>query len=383
MRPTRSTSSPRGQTLVIVALGLAALIGMVGVVIDVGLQWAANRGSQNATDAMAEAGAVVILQQLTGADPPKTDADVLDAVETAADLGEVELEGAEYTDWHGNSLDVQVGSGGAIPLTAQGVRAVGTRVHETVFAQIVGIRELNVRTDATAVTGPIDKPCPATGPCALLPVTVPNTIVTCDGQNKSVTTTLPWVGPPDAPEYIVPLCGDNPGSVGWIDWTPPPGSGGGGGGGGGGGSDELAEEICDPNPPSDLDLPNWYYVTSAGNTNSSNVQECFEKWIGTPILFPLFDDTCATDPGSNQPCTDPAPIGGINQWYHFPSYASFMLTGVYISGNNADVCDTGNGATTCITGRFVDTSLTGTVGQHIPTTGPQPPSQFFAVQLID
>ena len=58
--------SERGQTLVIVALGMVALVAMVGVVIDVGFLWASNRDSQNGSDAVAHAGAVVIMEDLSG-----------------------------------------------------------------------------------------------------------------------------------------------------------------------------------------------------------------------------------------------------------------------------------------------------------------------------
>ena len=264
---------------------------------------------------------------------------------------------------------VEVGSGGAIPADAQGVQVVGHRVHETLLARIVGITELPIRTTATAVTGPIEDPCPTGSGCALLPVTVPTTQVTCDGQNKALGTNDPWVLGTD---YIIPLCGLNAGSLGWIDWSPPSG-----------GSSELAGELCAPNPP-DISLPDWFYVTSTGNTNAENVQTCFEQWLNKPILIPLFDDWCRTEPPANDPCTDPQEPSGVNQWYHFPNYASLYLTGVYIQGNHADVCDPsgGNGATSCITGRFQDASMTGTVGQY---TGPPPDpntTEFFAVELI-
>jgi hypothetical protein len=242
-------------------------------------------------------------------------------------------------------------------------------VHETVFARVVGVDELSVFTDATAVSGPTEPCPPSSGPCALLPVTVPTTIVTCDGQNKSVATEDPWEGPPNGPEYVIPLCGNNPGSVGWIDWTPPAG-----------GTSELADQICDPNPI-DLFLPDWYYVTSSGNTNANDVQDCFEKWLDSIILIPLFEDTCRTDPGPVTECTDPAPIGGQNQWYYFPQAAAIYLTGVYINGNHSDVCDTGNGATSCITGTFVDPAIEGDPGEWFPDDDPL--SQFFTVQLTD
>src|SRR5688572_4490015 len=200
MRLRTPSRDPKGQTLVIVGVGMVVLVGMVGLVIDVGLQWGDNRGSQNASDASAEAGAIVLMEYMLGAS--HDDDDVLEAVDEAAAAGEIDVELAEYTDFQGVPLDppVEVGSGGAIPEGAQGVRVVGTRTHETVFARVLGVDELSVNTDATAVSGPSEPCAPDTGPCALLPVTVPTTIVTCDGQNKSVATEDPWLGPPDGPE---------------------------------------------------------------------------------------------------------------------------------------------------------------------------------------
>jgi hypothetical protein len=361
MSSTNRTESPRGQTLVIVAVAMVALVGMVGVVIDIGLQWADNRGSQNGSDATAQAGAIVLMEYMLDASSSVQDADpdVLDAVESAAATNRIEIEIAEYTDWQGNLLGAEVGAG-TTPANAQGVRVVGTRVHTTFFARVVGVDELSVFTEAIAVTGPSD---PDLG--AFLPVTVPTTVVTCDGQNKSVATEDGWE---PYVHYVIPLCGNNPGSVGWIDWTPPHG-----------GDSELAGEICDPDPPP-IVLPDWFYVTSTGNTNSGPVQSCFEKYIDQDIMIPLFEDTCRIDPGDSAVCTDPAPIGGVNQWYYFPRAASLHLTGVYIQGVN-DICDEGNGATSCITGYFIDTAIVGEV------TGPWDPSdtslsRFFTVQLI-
>ena len=97
-----------------------------------------NRGSQNASDASAEAGAIVLMEYMLGA--THDNADVLEAVEDAAAAGEIEVELAEYTDWQGVPFDpsIEVSGGGAIPTGAQGVRVVGTRVHETVFARVLG-----------------------------------------------------------------------------------------------------------------------------------------------------------------------------------------------------------------------------------------------------
>ncbi len=51
-----------GQTLIMFALGLAVLLGMAALTIDVGLAYVARRDMQNATDAAALAGADVLLE---------------------------------------------------------------------------------------------------------------------------------------------------------------------------------------------------------------------------------------------------------------------------------------------------------------------------------
>jgi hypothetical protein len=377
MKRQHVPDSPRGQTLVIVALGMVALVAMVGVVIDVGILWASNRDSQNGSDAVAHAGAVVIMEYL-GGDTSRDDATVDAAVTAMAGENGVTLESAEYVRYvlDGSSGDlvpvptgIEVGSGGAIPTGAQGVEAITSRTNETLLARVVGVFELKATTEAIAVTGPVENPCPEGGVCPLLPITFPTTQVTCDGQNKAIPTELPWDLGVD---LVLPLCGNFPGGVGWIDWTPP----------GGGAGDELAEEIC--NPDTSITLPDWFFVTATGNTNASQVQTCLEQWLNKPILVPLFDDMCEIDPLANNPCPAGEEPNGQQSWYHFPTYASFFLTGVYIQGNHAAECDTGNGATSCLHGRFVDTAGTGTVGQFIPPGpgDPEPVSEFFGVQLV-
>ena len=368
MHPSSSPSA-RGQSLVIVGVAMVALVGMVGVVVDVGLQWADNRGAQNGTDAAAHAGAVVLMRHMSaGGGSLLTDADVEAAVEGMAAQTDVELVSAEYTDYLGQTnIGVEVGSGGPIPTGAQGVYVVASRVHETLLARVVGVTELTVTTDAAAVAGPNENPCPEGSFCPLLPITVPNTQVTCDGQNKAIPTELPWDLQTD---LVLPLCGNFPGGVGWVDWTPPAG-----------GNEELAGEIC--NPDTEVTLPDWFFVTQTGNTNSGPVQTCLEKWLNKPIYIPLFDDVCRIDPMANNPCPAGEEPSGQQSWYHFPTYAAFYLTGVYVQGNHAAECDTGNGATSCLHGRFVDTAGTGTVGQYLPPDPDDPQvTQFFSVQLV-
>jgi len=242
-------------------------------------------------------------------------------------------------------------------------RTLGSRVHRTLLARVVGIDEITVTATATAVSGPQADPCPISNECALLPVTFPTTIVTCDGPNKALPTEDRWV---EDTLYVVPLCGTSPGSVGWIDWT---GSGGDPGG--------LAAEVCDPDPP-ELDLPGWYWVTDTGVPDASGVQECLGNWIGRIIMIPMFDDRCQDRPVGGQPCTQKA-TGG-DGWYHVPAYAAFLLDGVHIEDSAA--CDSeGNGATSCLVGTFIDAIGAGQVAS-LGDRAESPPSTMFAIQLI-
>ena len=98
----------------------------------------------------------------------------------------------------------------------------GTKNFKTYLTGVIGMTNLDATARATAVTGYLQGTCTAGQghACALLPVTIPVNIVACDGSNRPVNTGVPWVL---GPVYIVPLCQNGPGNVGWIDWTPPGG----------------------------------------------------------------------------------------------------------------------------------------------------------------
>ena len=77
--------SEHGQVLVIVAMGMIAIVAMVGLVIDGGYAWSRQRDNQNGADAVAKAGTIVVQHYLSGLDTPTpNDFDVACAVEAAA-----------------------------------------------------------------------------------------------------------------------------------------------------------------------------------------------------------------------------------------------------------------------------------------------------------
>ena len=414
----RRGDAERGQLLVLFALTLTAIIAGTALIIDGGNLWAQQRIVQNASDSSAQAGAIVMAERFAGATAPSGgwDAKVLEKITENASANGITVTEAYYTDICGIPLTpsgtkavdgsgledlaaaARVGTG--IPSSSNtapncpnltvgppaGVMVFGTRDVQTFFAAAIGLTHFPVGTRATAVSGYLQGYCDASQSeaCALLPITVPVNVSTCDGQNNVVNTGLAYVV---GPIYRIPICGNGAGNVGWLDWSPP-----------NGGTSELVCAILTPNNPS-IDLPSWQYVTATGNTNGGggqcgmSVQDAIRTYDGKVVTVPQFDYTCADTPDfalvdTSPPFGCPAPNGngngngggGQQQWYRMPSFAFFELCsptdtgcvdqgtlhGAYIGGNNSAECDVGgNGATSCLVGRFVKKLDTGTVGAGV------------------
>ncbi len=376
-----ATRHEQGQILIIVGLGMVAIIAMVGLVIDVGLGWAHQRDAQNGSDAAANAGAIVLLKKLAGETRPNWDSDVDLAVQAAADENGISVPRAEYTRWDGTPTNALVG-GGSVPPGAQGVAVTGRKTFDTFFAQVIGISQMTANAEATAVAGNVDRPCATTDGCPLLPIALPATMVTCANNGQDSVPAVdangypkPW---PDSTQVTIPLCGDNPGSVAWIDWTAQSQTAGCAGTG-------TAEIICHVlNPPvADIATPSWQSITATGGIPSAALEDALNTYRGQIVLLPLFDSTCNKTPSN--PTLDgckPANVGGngSDQWYHIPEagFLAFRLDypkGAYTDGSNGAACDKGNGATACLTGTSVTYVGGGTVG---PVNG----GKYWGIQLI-
>ncbi|HEV8280895.1 MAG TPA: pilus assembly protein TadG-related protein [Candidatus Limnocylindrales bacterium] len=376
-RPDRRQAS-RGQAIVIFAGGLIAIVLGVGLVIDVGFAWAQQRNAQNGADASARAGAIVLAQhQADGPASTKTGFDVWNAVQGTATTNEVTVEptDAHYTDWQGNPLagDPAVVAGGSIPAGAAGVRVTATRIQGTFLIRVIGQTEWRVRQDATAVSGPTTGCADTLQGCVLLPITFPVTVFACTNTGKTQPVDPPqeWT---TGQKIILPICGGNPGSVGWLDWTPPAG-----------GSSELANVIVNP-PPVSVPLPSWQYITQTGDISAKTVEDAINTYAGQVVLLPFFDSTCNTEPTNTLLSGCPiANVGGAgtNQWYHITKFLAFELDdpkGAFVNGNNSAECQTAN-AMECLKGAFITFITEGPVGPSCPPAG-CPVGTAFSVQLI-
>lgn len=369
-----TTRTSEGQIIVVFAGAIIALIIAVGLVVDVGLAWSKQRDTQNAADAAAKAGALILARRAAeGSTSPTTDQDVRNAVLGSAAANRVTLEAAVYTDWQGNDLRIGVGSIGAAapPSSAAGVRAVARQVAGTFLIRVIGQNNWRIIQEATAVSGPTTGCVDTEEGCTVLPVAFPVNVFGCTNTGKSDPIEPPQ-GWDVGQQITLPLCGGNPGSVGWLDWTPP-----------GGGASEVEEVILQP-PPVNIPLPSWNYVTETGDISSAPVEDALNTYAGEVVLVPMFADTCPDEPPNLRTSDCPAGSGGtgVNQWYWITQFLAFKLDlprGAWINGSNEDVC--GANAKECLKGSFVKFITQGTVGAPCPPEG-CPVGTAFSVQLI-
>lgn len=408
MSTTRRRFARRGQALVIFALGLVALIGGAGLVLDGGNAFAQQRRTQNGADATAEAGTTELARRAIGL--PGTDAQwdtrVTNAINSSAGYYEVVIVGTpQYTDFDGVALG-PIGTG-TIPANTSGVAVGGKRTFRTYLAGVLGFNNFTAAATATARTGFVTT-VSANG---LLPLTFPIMLEQCQtggGSARLVTPKYP-VAPGEDPHawpygpnnrLALPLCSNGPGNIGWIDWNPPAG-----------GASELSDAIRNPNSPA-ITVPKWYFVAQTGVVTSTD--SAMDTWEGRDIYLPIFhvesDDTanppvpsligtCRTTPGGTQTRLTDCPPGdeggtGTNQWYYLTAYANFHLEHAYIQENNQAECNDpalvstatydainapGGGLNRCLIGYFNDSVV---AGGEVTLTAPSTGFQMRGVQLI-
>ena len=363
-----------GQAIVIFALSIVSLIVGAGLVLDVGYAWSEQRATQNSADSGAKAGALVLAQRAAAQNPgaftmAQWDEKVRNAIALASALNGTTFVGAEYTDYQGTPLGTQVGTG-TIPASAAGVHNTTRMTPGTYLVRIVGITQWTITQDAIAVSGPTTACTTVVTDCRNLPITFPVQVYQCTNNGK----TLP-INPPQDWQFgqtiVLPICGGNPGSVGWIDWTPP-----------NGGTTEVISEVENP-PAVSIPLPSWKYITQTGGISSSQLEAALNAYAGQIVQVPIFDSTCPDTPTNDltSGCANPGGTGTI-QWYHIIKFLSFRLAspqGAWLQGGTPNEAICGTNATQCLKGTFVTWSTEGTVGAPCTVDCSK---QDYAVQLI-
>ncbi len=149
-----------GQTLVLVALMLTALIGLAALAIDGNNAYAQRRRAQNAADAGALAGTRALWLAQHGAGNEST---ILQAIHQIAEAqGIPDTDGRPGNEFNGNiqafyyiSDTVQISiPAGAIPPNARGVRVVVQNPFRSFLAAVIGHTVLRVSAQALAIYFP-------------------------------------------------------------------------------------------------------------------------------------------------------------------------------------------------------------------------------------
>ena len=156
-RMNKGRETQRGQIIVMMAGAMVAVILVVALIVDGGNAWAQRRIVQNGSDAMAQAGAIVMAQRFAGVPAPVGgwDAEVNAKIQASAAANNVANAVAYYTDICG------------IPLKADGTAALhGDGTEDLASAVQVGSGALPGGTATTP-----DCPTAHVGPVAGVMVT--------------------------------------------------------------------------------------------------------------------------------------------------------------------------------------------------------------------
>jgi Putative Flp pilus-assembly TadE/G-like len=375
----------RGQIIVVAALALVAIIAGVSLVLEAGNAYAHQRVAQNAADAVANAGATVLAENLGGG--TWTDADVANAMDNMATADFLDSWTGYYTNVTGGMLTLantvttdpataaRVGSSGTIPTSAQGVRIGGDQSFDTTFARVIGINQFTASADATAVTGRL------TGG-EFLPLILPTSPRDCAQNGNLQPFDDPTKAPlwymsnpgsphPNGTEYVIPLCKTGGGSFMILDLDPnntlPSGQ-------------KCYWEVM--SPPS-VQFPSFPYPVSTDT--GANCFGQIENGVadaglqGKVVLIPICDENCTTGSGSNAK-------------YNVTRIAALYLDFVTKSSAHNNPCAqttsptygtplvpfvTGNSSDGCIAGWFVRYVTKGPVGSDTVNNG-----EAIGVQLI-
>lgn len=347
-----------GQVLVLFALGLVAMIAVVGLVIDGGYAFAQQRGSQNGADAGATAGALKIAENLPhralGQAGPSTDADVAAAVTASASANGLASVSAWYTNLAGSLIDVAgnavgntataaVVGAGTLPSAAWGVHVEAERTFGTFFSRVIGLDNITATTEAVVVAGYVEN----AGAGNVLPITIPLNIIYCQNNGNFATLEPPTLWPLNQP-VVLPLCkGSASGNIGWLDWDPPYG-----------GTNHLEGAILNPNNPA-VPVPSWQFVSETGNVNSGQIEDALNTYVGKTVLIPFFDNSCTAPnlPDDSACPPDSGPGTGQNNWYHMPLFFGFKMQegkAAFIQGNNSAECGINWNGAGCLKGEIVN-----------------------------
>ena len=203
-----------GQSIILIVMLLAVLLGLVAVVLDIGNAWAQRRICQNAADAAA----LAATRELGPGAAFTTNRQVLEKAKEYAEINGTDR--ASVVAWYITfdpdtqepiELGVVPNTLDRPPVEAEGVKVRAGKGFNAFLAQVIGRAFMDASAEAWALITP--GACTAGTPPCLFPAVVTNAAIvahpTITATNRSILTTI-W-GDPIAP-----------GNFQWVSWNQDP-----------------------------------------------------------------------------------------------------------------------------------------------------------------
>jgi Flp pilus assembly protein TadG len=175
----------KGQTMIIFAICLVVLLSLVALGLDGANTFFQRRTAQKAADS-ASMGATQLLATRGGNGSATLENQVLQTVNRLAGANGADLKGhsistaidgidAYFLNSSSAVVGTKVGTNGGVPATAVGVRAVVRRQSQAMFAQVIGINQVQAtaKSDAMVYQASSADYSPGGG---LMPIGVPETV---------------------------------------------------------------------------------------------------------------------------------------------------------------------------------------------------------------
>ncbi len=311
----------RGQSVVLIALVMVALVAFLGLVLDGGEAYLTRRDTQNAADAAAFAGARVFAAtrpDLSAATTQKVYS-AINSYVTANRVVSTNDFTAWYVDSSGNNVITITTPYPAVPSNATGVRVLANEKFQSTFIGVAtGGGVVTIPARATVQTG-----MPG-GMGNLMPMTVPITDVNVVTSNA-----------------LTYLAGDGSGAGNfqWLDFNITA-CGGAGGANIVSGLMSIPPQCVSPF----VKIGDWVGSKSGINPNSQ-IQSALDQWLPPNMspslanwIIPVYDQMTGT---------------GTNVQYHVVEFAEFTPAGYYFASNQHNgLTGCPNGQNKCVAGYF-------------------------------
>jgi hypothetical protein len=342
-----------GQSLILVAVAMVALVIFVAITVDMSNAYHNRRVAQNAADSAALAGAEELGRQMGEKSPNDAaiKADMNDFAErngiedTGGSLADAENANVEGEYLNVNHATVGTIGSGSVPKKAVGVRATTHITAPTFFGGIVGFQGYPLQASAAVV---YDAAC--TGGWCMLPIAIHDTGYLTVTQSELGCFNM-WDGA-------------GAGNFGWVNWSL---------NGPDGQEDlyscqneslrdwdftgELPAELpsdcsadcldinMDPNYCMRVDPAHIQYHDPVGGTSGVKNGDFIRDWLKyyikerEPVQVLVYDQTLGNKKkGPEDGCANPNNTGGLR--YRVEGFACFVMTGFRLShGKGATQCD--------------------------------------------